>query len=80
MLSLLQDLGYITKNFEEAEHDLFIEAWSLIAQNNHISGEKCMATLANLTTLLIAIDKIYIPMVVSGMITKRKFGSMTQAG
>lgn len=80
MLSLLQYLGYVTKNFEEAERALFIEAWSLIVQNNHLNDDRCMTSLSNLTTLLVAIDKIYIPMVVSGMITKRKFGAMTQAG
>ena len=77
MLSLLQYLGYVTKNFEEAERALFIEAWSLIVKNNHLNDDRCMTSLANLTTLLVAIDKIYIPMVVSGMITKRKFGAMT---
>ena len=66
MFSLLQYLGYITKNFEEAECDLFTEAWSLIVYNNHGSGDKCVTNLANLTTLLVAIDKIYIPVIVSG--------------
>ena len=47
-------MGYLTKAFDHSEQNLFEEAWLLLAHQNWV-------TLQNLTTLLIAIDKIYIP-------------------
>ena len=53
MVSILQQMGYLTKVFDHMEQNLFAEVWQLLAHKNWV-------TLQNLTTLLTAIDKIYI--------------------
>lgn len=53
MVAILQQMGYLTKAFDQAEKSLFDDAWSLIARDDWVS-------LKNLTTLLVAVEKIYI--------------------
>ena len=77
MVSILQQLGYLTSSFDEAEQNLFTEAWDLITHNN-------WTTLQNLTAFLVAIDKIYIKeqqkISKETLYERRKFGAMTNDG
>ena len=66
-------MGYLTKNFDESEQNLFIEAWSLISHNHWV-------TLQNLTSLLVAIDKIFIKHNFPETVEYRQFGGLTSNG
>lgn len=53
MLGILKQLGYVTRSCDLAEMNLFAEAWSLLENQDWV-------TLGNLTTFLIAIEKLHL--------------------
>ena len=59
MVAILQQLGYLTKMFDQTERSLFEDAWRLLACDDNNGNS--WVTLKNLTALLVAIDKIYVP-------------------
>ena len=75
MLSILQQLGYLTQQFDRTENIPFEEAWQTLSYMERV-------TLKNLSTFLVAIDKIYISKWTqsSEKVEKRKFGAIGQDG
>ena len=60
--------------FDTAEQNLFCEAWDLLAHNSNYT------TLQNLTNLLVAIEKIFVPEKLPEIAEKRRFGGITHDG
>ena len=74
VVSILQQLGYLTMTFDTAEQNLFSEAWDILAHNSNYT------TLQNLTNLLVAIEKIFVPEKLPEISEKLRFGGITHDG